>query len=93
MAIEKSKYLINKAFENAYFVQNLKNRFLKIIIKVILIRLLSLLRRANFFFTVNILHPFLFFFSFNKNNKNNFTTISAKDFSLYSDEYNKNNHY
>ena len=29
-------------------------------------------------------------FSFNKNNKNNFTTISAKDFSLYSDEYNKN---
>ena len=90
MAIEKSKYLINKAFENAYFVPNLKNRFLKIIIKVILIRLLSLLRRANFFFTVNILHPFLFFFSFNKNNKNNFTTISAKDFSLYSDEYNKN---
>ena len=64
MAIEKSKYLINKAFENAYFVPNLKNRFLKIIIKVILIRLLSLLRRANFFFTVNILHPFLFFFFF-----------------------------
>ena len=64
MAIEKSENLINKAFENAYFVPNLKSKFLKKIVKIISIKLLNPLRRAKFFFTVNILHPFLFFFFF-----------------------------
>lgn len=91
MAIEKSKHLINKAFENAYFVPDIKNKFLKKIIKVILIKLLSLFRKAKFYFVVGILHPFLFFFSLNLRDKNNLTTISVKELSQYSDDYNKKN--
>ena len=91
MAIEKSEYLISKAFDNAYFVPNLKNIFLKKIIRIILIRLLSPIRKVKFYFTVSILHPLLFYFLPNIRNKNNLTTISVKELSQYSDDYNKKN--
>lgn len=91
MAIEKSEYLINQAFEKAYYVPDLKNRFLKKVIKLILIKLFNLLRKAKFYFTVGILHPFLFYFSLNLRNKNNLVTISVKELSQYSDDYNKKN--
>jgi hypothetical protein len=91
MAIEKSEHLVNKAFENAYFVPNIKNKFLKKIIKIFLIKLLSLFRKAKFYFVVGILHPFLFYFSLNLRDKNNVTTISVKELSQYSNDYNKKN--
>jgi len=92
MAIEKSKYLVNLAFEKAYFVPSLKNELLKKVIKVFLIKLLSPLRIAKFFFTVNFLHPFLYYFSLKRDNNENLISISVKDFSQFSDEYNNNNY-
>jgi len=96
MAIEKSEHMVKKAFDNAYFVPNLKNKFLKKIIKFVLINVLSQIRKVKFYFTVSILHPFLFYFFIqlkNKNlkNKNNLITISVKELSQYSDDYNEKN--
>jgi hypothetical protein len=91
MAIEKSEYLISKSFDNAYFVPNLKNIFLKKIIRIILIRLLRPIRKVKFYFTISILHPLLFYFLPNLRNKNNLITVSVKKLSQYSDDYNKKN--
>jgi hypothetical protein len=91
MAIEKSENLIKKAFDNAYSVPDIKNKFLKKIIRVFLIQLLTFIRMLKYFMSTNVLHPFLFYFSFNINNKNNSMDISSKNLSQYSGEYNSNN--
>lgn len=91
MAIEKSENLIKKAFDNAYYVPDTKNKLLKKMIRVFLIKSMTFFRMLKYFMTVNVLHPFLFYFSLNINNKNNSMDITSKNLLQYSAEYNSNN--
>lgn len=91
MAIEKSKVLIDKAFENSIYLPNIKNIFIRKLFKFILIRLFYYIRKFRYILTLYITHPVLFFIycylKVKPNSKKNNLELKTKSFSSYSKDY------
>ena len=92
-----SHKMIEYAYENAYYVPNIKNKILKKIIKIFLIKIINLYRFIIFYIKIKFV---LLFILLNKKNKNlrlpkidlvNKTDVKVKNLSSYSEFFEKNN--
>lgn len=96
MAIEKSRILIEKAFENSVYLPDVKNIYLRKLLKILLIKLFYFIRKIRFILTIYIFHPVIFYMNifFKKNQLLNKKIIEFKTKNLlgYSTDYIKKNY-